>query len=195
MDNKREVDDAALVKSLSGGNILAFNTLFRGYSSRLYHFAFGYLKSDVESEEVVQEVFTIVWEKRHTLKENLSFRSYLFTIAYNIIKKHFRARSYLREYINTAKIKDDLDMATSQEIDFSSLQGFVTELIEGMPERRTEIFIKSRIEGLSIREIADSMKISHKTVENQISTALKYIRNCLKNEKLQAVLFISLFII
>ena len=195
MEKRTEVDDAALVKSLSRGNILAFNTLFRGYSSRLYHFAFGYLKSDVESEEVVQEVFTKVWEKRHTLKEELSFRSYLFTIAFNIIKKHFRARSYLREYINTAKIKDDLDMATSQETDFSSLQDFVTRLIEGMPERRKEIFIKSRIEGLSIREIADSMKISHKTVENQISTALKYIRNCLKNEKLQAALFISLFII
>ena len=195
MENKREVYDAALIKSLSKGNILAFNTLFRGYSSRLYHFVNGYLKSDVESEEVVQEVFTIVWEKRHTLKENLSFRSYLFTIAYNIIKKHFRARSYLIEYINTAKIESDLDMTTSHEIDFSSLQGFVTKLIEGMPERRKEIFIKSRIEGLSIREIADSMKISHKTVENQISTALKYIRGCLKNEKLQAALFISLFII
>ena len=195
MENKREVYDAALIKSLSKGNILAFNTLFRGYSSRLYHFVYGYLKSDVESEEVVQEVFTIVWEKRHTLKENLSFRSYLFTIAYNIIKKHFRARSYLIEYINTAKIESDLDMTTSHEIDFSSLQGFVTKLIEGMPERRKEIFIKSRIEGLSIREIADSMKISHKTVENQISTALKYIRGCLKNEKLQAALFISLFII
>jgi len=195
MENKREADDAALVKSLSKGNILAFNTLFRGYSSRLYHFVYGYLKSDVESEEVVQEVFTIVWEKRHKLNEDLSFRSYLFTIAYNIIKKHFRARSYLIEYINTAKIESDLDMTTSQEIDFSSLKGFVTKLIEGMPERRKEIFIKSRIEGLSIGEIADSMNISHKTVENQISTALKYIRNCLKNEKLQAALFISLFII
>ena len=126
MGKRTEVDDAALVKSLSRGNILAFNTLFKGYSSRLYHFAFGYLKSDVESEEVVQEVFTKVWGKRYTLKEELSFRSYLFTIAFNIIKKHFRARSYLREYINTAKIEDDLDMATSQETDFSSLQDFVT---------------------------------------------------------------------
>ena len=195
MEKKTEVDDAILIKSLSKGNIVAFNTLFRGYSSRLYHFAYGYLRSDVESEEVVQEVFTQVWEKRHTLKEELSFRSYLFTIAFNIIKKHFRARSYFNKYLNTAKIQDDLDIGTSQEVDYISLQGFITELIEKMPARRKEIFIKSRMDGLSIKEIADSMNISRKTVENQISTALKNIRGCLKKEKLQAALFFSLFLL
>ncbi len=186
--------ESKLVKNLSRGNILAFNTLFRDYSSRLYHFVYGYLKSDVESEEVVQEVFTIVWEKRRRLKEGLSFKSYLFTIAYNIIKKHFRKRSYLIEYFNTAIIEDDLDIDTLQEIDYVSLQGYITDLIEKLPARRKEIFIKSRIDGLSINEIADSMNISHKTVENQISTALKYIRNCLKKEKLLVILFFALFI-
>jgi len=142
---------------------------------------------------VVQEVFTKVWEKRHTLKADLSFKSYLFTIAFNIIKRHFRTRSYLNEYFNTAKIEDDLDMGTSREVDSSSLQEYISELIEAMPARRKEVFIKSRIEGLSIDEIADSMKISHKTVENQISTALKYIKNCLKKENLQAALFFFLY--
>jgi len=59
---------------------LAFNTLYKEYSGRLYRFAFGYLKSEEEAEELVQEVFTIIWEKRADLKEELSFKSFLFTI-------------------------------------------------------------------------------------------------------------------
>ena len=56
--------ESQLVKSLSDGNLLAFNTLYKEYSGRLYRFAYGYLKSEAESEELVQEVFTIIWEKR-----------------------------------------------------------------------------------------------------------------------------------
>ena len=193
MDIKKE-EDAALVKSLSKGNVLAFNTLFRKYSNRLYHFAFGYLKSEVESEEVVQEVFTKIWEKQSELKKELSFNSYLFTIAFNIIRKHFRTQAYLSEYLRT-RVNDDLDFHTSQKIDFNSLQSYISELIDKMPERRREIFIKSRLKGLSINEIAEELEISHKTVENQLSSALKYIRSCLNNEELHVILFFTLFLL
>lgn len=193
MKEKTE-DDVALVKSLSKGNVLAFNTLFKKYSNRLYHFAFGYLKSEVESEEIVQEVFTKIWEKRSEIKKELSFKSYLFTIAFNIIRKHFRTQAYICEYFRT-KNNNDLDFHTSQKIDFNSLQGYISELIDKMPERRREIFIKSRLKGLSINEIAEELEISHKTVENQLSSALKYIRSCLNNEELHVILFFTLFLL
>ena len=106
--NTIEKDKSVLVRQLSNGNLLAFNTLFREYSSRLYRFALGYLKSEDEAEELVQEVFTIIWEKRAELKEELSFKSYLFTIAFNIIKKHFRTKSLLSEYFKSVN-GDDLD--------------------------------------------------------------------------------------
>jgi DNA-binding transcriptional regulator LsrR (DeoR family) len=62
-------------------------------------------------------------------------------------------------------------------------------LVEKLPLRRREIFIKSRFEGLSIREIAEELKISHKTVENQLTEALKFIRTNLNKEYIPAVLF------
>ena len=93
--------ESMLVRNLSKGNLLAFNTLYKEYSGRLYRFAFGYLKSEAEAEELVQEVFTIIWEKRADLKEELSFKSFLFTIAFNIIRKHFRTKAYLSEYFKT----------------------------------------------------------------------------------------------
>src|SRR5665811_2334517 len=93
---------------------------YKEYSGRLYRFAFGYLKSEADAEELVQEVFTIIWEKRKDLKEELSFKSFLFTIAFNIIRKHFRTKAYLMEYFKTG-IDEDFDINTSQKITYDSL--------------------------------------------------------------------------
>jgi len=158
MEDCTNKNESLLVHNLSKGNLLAFNTLFKGYSGCLYRFAFGYLKSEPEAEELVQEVFTIIWEKRADLKKELSFKSFLFTIAFNIIRKHFRAKAYLSEYLKTG-IGADMDMQTSQKITYDSLYQYITELVNKLLERRKEIFIKSRFEGHSIQEIAEEMKI------------------------------------
>ena len=186
--------EVKLVKNLSRGNLLAFNILFRCYSGRLYRFAYGYLKSDEESEELVQEVFTRIWEKRKELKSELSFKSYLFTIAFNIIKKHYRKEACELKYFKT-KLNDDLDLETTQKVTYNSLYQYITELVDKLPLRRREIFIKSRFEGLSTQEIAEDLKINHKTVENQLSDALRYIRSKLKSEILPFILFSSLFVL
>ncbi len=186
-------NESQLVKSLSRGNILAFNTLFGEYSGRLYRFAYGYLKSEEESEELVQEVFTRIWEKHKDLKSELSFKSYLFSIAFNIIKKHFRREAIKSEYFKS-RISDDLDLETTRKISYDSLYQYVSDLIEMLPGRRKEIFIKSRFDGLSIKEISEELNISHKTVENHLSDALKFIRSGLLKEDLPVVLFFALFI-
>ena len=185
--------ESQLVHNLSKGNLLAFNTLYNEYSGRLYRFSYGYLKSRDEAEELVQEVFTIIWEKRTTLKEELSFKSFLFTITFNIIKKHFRTKSYLSEFFKN-DMGSEVDTQTSQNITYNSLYQYITELVNQLPERRKEIFIKSRFEGLSIKEIAEKMKISHKTVENQLSDALKFIRTNLNKESIPVIIFFVLFI-
>jgi len=192
MKYKTVGNESLLVKSLSKGNLLAFNALFREYGSRLYRFAYGYLKNEAEAEELVQEVFTIIWEKRAELKEELSFKSFLFTIAFNIIRKHFRTKAYLSEYLKSG-ISTDPDMQTSEKITYDSLHKYITELVNQLPARRKEIFIKSRFEGLSVKEIAEELKISHKTVENQLTDALKFIRTNLNRESLSVVLFFTLF--
>jgi RNA polymerase sigma-70 factor (family 1) len=185
-------NESHLVYHLSRGNLLAFNTLYKEYSGRLYRFAIGYLKSEDEAEELVQEVFTIIWEKRADLKKELSFKSFLFTISFNIIRKHFRTKSYFSEYFKS-ELGTDMDMETSQNINYNSLHQYITELVNKLPERRKEIFIKSRFKGLTIKEIAEDMKISHKTVENQLTDALKFIRKNLNKESIPGILFLILF--
>jgi RNA polymerase sigma-70 factor (family 1) len=176
-------DESLLVSNLSQGDIIAFNELYQLYSYRLYRFAFGYFKSEAEAEELVQDVFTKVWEKRVELKKELSFKSFLFTIAFNNIKKHFRAKGYLLAYLKNLS-NNEIDTGTSDKISYDSLFKYIADLANQLPDKRRTIFIKSRLEGLSIKEIAETLKISHKTVENQLTDSLKFIRNNLKKETL-----------
>jgi RNA polymerase sigma-70 factor (family 1) len=173
--------ESKLIISLSKGNILAFNTLFKEYSVRLYHFSYGFLKSKSDAEEIVQEVFTKIWQKRGELRYELSFKSYLFTIAFNAIKKHYRTKAQISKYMaSTASGKQD--NTTSESINYNSLFKHVNELINQLPGRRKEIFIKSRFDGLSNSEISKDLKISKKTVENQLTNALSFIRVNLKEK-------------
>lgn len=181
MQEYSTINESSLVHNLSKGNMLAFNSLYHEYSSRLYCFAYGYLKSEEEAEELVQEVFTIIWEKRQGLREELSFKSFLFTIAFNIIRKHFRTKTYLGKYLKSGE-GSELDFQTSDNITYNSLHKYISDLIDQLPDRRKEIFVKSRVHGYSIKEISDELSISHKTVENQITSALKFIRTNLNRE-------------
>ena len=193
MDYPSNRNESQLVRRLSKGEILAFNALYHEYSGRLYRFGLCYLKSCEETEELVQEVFSIIWEKRKVLKEELSFHAYLFTIAFNMIRKHFRTKVLISEYFKAAN-RNDSDIETYENITYNSLHEYITGLVNRLPDRRKEIFIKSRFEGLSIHEIAETLKINHKTVENQLTAALKFIRTNFNTESVASILFFSLFI-
>ncbi|GAA3612834.1 RNA polymerase sigma-70 factor [Flavivirga amylovorans] len=168
--------DRVLVERLKDGEIKAFEELFNKYNKNLYGFALGYLKSPVETEGVVQDVFSKVWEKRSSLKPECSFKSYIFTIAFNFIKKIFIKRNKIRTYLNSKEQLIDFDQSTLGQIDYNFMMERIMELISKMPPRRRETFIKSRFDGLSVKEVAKEMNISPKTVENQITSALKFIK-------------------
>ena len=183
-----------LIKKLNKDNILAFNQLFEFYSSKLYHFAYGYLKSKEDAEELVQETFCRIWEKRKEIKAEYEFRSYLFTIAFNDIRKHFRSKALLQKYVEyTAKAPDG--QAYEQiDINYASLKDLIDSLIDKMPEKRKAVFMKSRFEGKSTTDIAEEMKISKSTVENHMNLALRYLKNNLERETIGVSLFFCLFL-
>jgi RNA polymerase sigma-70 factor (ECF subfamily) len=187
--------DYRTVKNLREGDVKAFDDLFKKYSPRLYNFSVKYLKSDEEAEEVVQEVFLYIWEKRDGLKPDSSFNAYLFTIAHNIIKKHFIKKSRENTFKDALiyeflKQENNLD----QLIDYKFLLEKVESIIDVLPVRRKEIFIRRKYDGLPVRQIADELSISPNTVENQLATAQKQILSELKKEKLAGLLFFTLFI-
>lgn len=187
-------NESQLVKRLKSGDPEAFNQLFNEYSSRLYHFAYGYLKSKDEAEELVQETFCKVWERKNDLKEEFHFSSYLFAIAFNYIRKYFRSKALLSKYMEMAASGSDQHAWINQDVNYPSLRELVDRMIKEMPEKRRAVFIKSRYEGKTAADIAEEMKISKSTVENHLNQALRYLRNRLKEEHIAGGLFFFLFL-
>ena len=188
-------NDHLAVENLQKGDVKAFDNLFNKYSSRLFSFSLKYLKSNEEAEEVVQEVFLYIWDKRDGLKPDQSFNSYIFTIAYNIIKKYFlkktRDNAFKDDLINSLLQQEN---KLDQIIDYKFLLEKVETYIEALPKRRKEIFIKRKYDGFSVKKIAEELGISPNTVENQLASAQKQIQEELKKEKLAGLLFFILFI-
>ena len=178
-------DDNELVERLQKGDVEAFDLVYDKYSGKLYDFGLKYLRSTDEAEELVQSVFLKVWENYKNLKKESSFKSYLFTIAYNDICKLFRKRNYLQKFINDT-LDENFQLSTEIEdsIDYLSVLERVQQIVDKLPERLKTIFIKSRQEGKTTKEIAEEVGLSPGTVDNYISEALKFIRSLLQNEYL-----------
>ena len=185
-----------LVTLLSKNSPIAFQQLFDRYSQKMYRFSLSYLKSDTEAEEIVQDVFMKLWENRGNLKSDKSVKSYLFTIAFNAIKKKFNQK------MKNEKYKHDLFQWLGQEkpslesrLDFESLLEKLDTLIEQLPEKRKAIFLQRKKEGKSIQSISEEMGISPKTVKNQITEAMNFLKKSFAaDDDVSAMLFYFLFI-
>ena len=183
-----------LISRLRNSDVKAFDQLFRNYSRNLFRFAFSLLKNKDDAEGIVQEVFLRVWNKRADIDSNRSFKSWLFTISYNLIIDELRLRLKEKEYINhLEKFFNTQDIITENEADYNLLKSQIDEVMEKLPDKRKMIYRLSRVEGLSNKEISEKLSISVKTVENQINLAIKFLKFSLGKDLLAATLFISLF--
>lgn len=184
-----------LVLLLQKGNVAAFDSLFEVYSPKLFGFALKYFKNETDAEELVQEVFVKVWENRAKLKTELSFKSYIFTIALNQIRKYFNKKAISLRYLESLQSENEsADQRAIQDEIYESALKQVNSIIEQMPPRRREIFLKSKLEGKSSKEIATELNISAGTVDNQVSEALRFIRVRMSTSDISALLFVFLFL-
>ena len=183
-------DDKEYVKCLRKDDFAAFDALFRKYSVSLYAFALSITRDSFAAEEVTQLVFLKVWEKREQIKEHLSFKSFLFSVAYHeTISWHRKEKSEKMRIGEFVRISGFQTNETEQVVEFRNIEGLANQLIQEMPEKRKEVFKLSREQGFSNKEIADKLGISIKTVENQMTSALKYLREKLGKYDILGLLF------
>lgn len=134
------------------------------------------------AEEVVQEVFISLWERRKEIVITHSVKSYLVSSVRN------RSINYLKLQLPKDRRKEDLDdfhialtaSSDTSGLEYNELYDIIQEAINQLPEKCKAIFILSREEGLTYKEIADELSLSLKTVENQMGIALKKLRAALK---------------
>ncbi|WP_163712736.1 RNA polymerase sigma factor [Mangrovibacterium lignilyticum] len=189
------MDQPFNVEQLRRGDSRAFKQFFQYYGEKVFAFAFSYLKNETDAQEIVQEVFLKVWKNRQNLKVNTSLQAYLFTITFNAVKKTFLRRS--KEQAFKHSLVDELDSETDVQDFENQYQLVIAKLelfIEEMPERRRQIFIARKKEGKPVKQIAEEMDISVKTIENQITEAMKYLKNRFGTELPEGLNLLVLFL-
>ena len=158
-----------LVRLLRNGDMAAFNAIYIKYCHKLHEFVIRYLKQEEDAEEIVQEVFIKIWNSRTKIDVNASFESFLFTIAYNstisILRKRL-SESKSREYLMATQQIQHID-DTVNNLQYKELNEKTQSLLQQLTSRQKEIFVLSREEGLTHKEIAKRLEISENTVKNQ----------------------------
>ena len=172
--------DKKYIIGLQKGSYSDFNKLYDLYADRLYSFAYNLTHSSEMAEEIVQEVFLKIWQMREHLSPEYSFRSFLFTIAKNKFLNDLRNRLPLLSYDEYITQLDDAtergENSTESEFNFNELNEQVLQSKDKLSKRQKMIFEMSKEEGLSNQEIALKLGISEQSVRNQLSSALKVLR-------------------
>ncbi len=165
------------IAALRQGSKEAFTALYNKYWNQVFNFSKLYIKGNDVAEEVVQEVFTKLWEAREMISEKDNFKGLLFIITRNLVFNKHRKRLNEDFYKITVLTAIESSYDIEGEIEAKQLSEYIDQLIAELPPRRREIFILSRKEHKTYSEIAELLQISEKTVENQIHEALKYLRH------------------
>ena len=169
-------DDIILLNLIREGDKLAFRHLFESYFTPLCRFMHLYIKDTTIVEELALDIFTYVWENRKTLQILISFKAYLFQAARN------KCLNELRKKKNTISLNQediDIEETDAMSLETDELYRLIQEAVLALPDKCKEVFQLSRTENLSNQEIATQLNISVKTVEAQITKALKRIKEFL----------------
>jgi len=174
---KVEYSESTVINLIKGGNERAFEKIFREYFKSLHAYAFTFMKDDEQAEEVVQNVFCRIWEKRDQLKTDGSLKAYLYRAVHNEslnYLKHQKTRAAFQVHYNSNE-EQPAEQA-SEKMMVAELNGHIQKALNDLPLQCRIIFQLSRFENLKYKEIADQLNLSVKTVENQMGKALKVLR-------------------
>ena len=188
-------DAEALIHRLKKEDKSAVDDLFNYYYPRLYHFSKSILKIEDEIDDILQEVFVKIWLSRQRIGNAETFNSWIFTITKNEIL------NLIRNNLRDQSFKDELflrsvgeEYQTSSLVEYEEIKAGIDKIVANLPEKRQQVFILSRTEGRSNKEIALYLNISEKTVEDHITHAIKQIRLSLKEMGIFSILYFYLFL-
>lgn len=177
-------DDAQAARELKDGNIEALGYFYHLYHRQLYQFLFVYSRDHDLAEEMVQNTFVKVWEKRQQINTSQSARNWIYTMARHLQIDALRKTKYQEREWNSRMFVSEEDHSTSDQLVYADYQRMVSAVLLKLPARNQQIFGLSRSSQLSNREIAAELNISVKAVEKQLSKTLQFLRTFLKAQQL-----------
>jgi RNA polymerase sigma-70 factor (family 1) len=158
------------------GDDMAFRHIFNHYYPRLVPVSLKWVKQREDSEELVMNVFLNIWQFRQRLEHVDNFEKYIFKILRNQAADLMRKNIWSFEQLDKSAL-EQLSIPEGGELSFRQMERIYQMAIDRLPEKRREVFLMSREQGMSHQEIADRNNISVNTVNNHIKAAMKIIRN------------------
>ncbi|ACU59386.1 RNA polymerase sigma factor [Chitinophaga pinensis] len=169
--------DQELLSLLQQDSVNAFNVIYERYSQPLYLYILSKIDGSEAGKDVLQDLFTSLWERRQSISVNESLKSYLYQSARHKIIDIYRKNSTYRKYLQQLIEHFDVQPGGIAElVDSKTRTQDVFETINHLPERMKEIFMLSRVEHQTVEQIAVRLGLSQQTVKNQITKALKILR-------------------
>jgi RNA polymerase sigma-70 factor (ECF subfamily) len=172
------MSDSRLMERLAQSDHESFRGLFMQYFPKLKTFIAGFVKSEAIAEELSQDIFVKIWEKRETLTEVQSFNAYIYRMAKNAVLNYFQHEYVKEKYIG--QLSPDSAISADELFHAKETELLIQLTVAKMPTQRKKIFELSRQSQLKNEEIARELQLSKKTVENHLTLALKEIRKALK---------------
>lgn len=187
-------DERELLNRISQGDESAFVVFFDLYKNRFFALAFKMTRSREVAEELVQEIFLGIWQKKELLPEIENPSTYFFTSLYRKVFTYYRKQARERKLLERATFDTtEFENTTDLTVLSRDQERMINEAIAHLPPQQRLVFRLSKQEGLSRQEVADRLKISPNTVKNHLAYAIKFLENYLKNPSL--VFFIFQFIL
>ena len=181
--------DADAIASLKAGDPAAFTAIYEHYSERLTGFASSKLFNLNDTRDIIHDIFVKLWEDRVNLRIERNLEAYLFAmVRHRVIDKIRKNISHERYAAMLSALEVSQHPDVEQKIALDELDKKFRKSIDELSPRVKEIFLLSRNEELSIQEIALKLYLSEQTVKNQITYALKHLRNALTTSSLTMLL-------
>lgn len=177
------LNDVLILTKIKEGDIRAFEEVFRRYYSSLCWYAAGITGEMEVAEEIVEELFYNLWKNREHLPVLRSIKSYLYKAARNEslqYGEHKEVKERYREYVLAGNAEEEV-LDPHRQLEYEELQRIIRSAFDKLPERRHRIFEMHRMEGKKYAEIASSLSLSVKTVEAEMTKALRTLRNEIDN--------------
>ena len=173
-DAQTDAAERAWVERIRAGDIQAFESLYRAYWQRLYAFAFRYVRSKEDAEDVTQEVFLRIWRGREHWVPAGAVRNYLYLSVRNAARDRM-ARVVVAERWRVRQVAATSE--TEPNLESAELAAVVEQALAELPPKRAAVCRLRLIDGLSYAEIAHRLAIGEKTVETQLARGLKFLRD------------------
>jgi RNA polymerase sigma-70 factor (ECF subfamily) len=177
------LDDLLLVKRIKDNDIEAFEKLFRLYYAPLCRYADSFVNDMPASEEVVQDLFYVVWKERAQLSIGISVKSYLYRAVQNRAFHYLKHVQVQEAFQETMRYNDlETDFVTPEtELEYKELEKQLLVTLQRLPERQRRVFCMNRFDGKTYNEIAPELSVSIKTVEADMTKVLAILRKELKH--------------